>query len=110
MRPPPTFETQRANSDPFTFLASLPVCLTWQLPPQKPALLTQPEVTENDVSTLIHTREGAHWADGGPPLYGFPRKPETRPPETPAARPAAPDRKEGLVRMGGGGERISLSH
>ena len=111
LRPPLPFETQRANSALSTFLASLPVCLTQQRPPQastseagtphpallvcltrrrppqKPALLTPAEVTENDVSALTHTREGADWADGGPPLHGFPRRRAPRKPLQPVQPP-----------------------
>lgn len=104
--PPIPFETQRSNSDHSTLIACLRVCATRRRSPLKPALLIPSEATENDVGTLTRGRRRTGQAEDHVSMV----PPETRQARTPAAHSAITDRKNCLVRMGGGGERISLSH
>ena len=106
LRPPLPFETQRSNSDHSTLLACLRVYATLRRSPQKPALLTPSEATENDVGTLTRGRRRTGQAEDHVSMV----PPETRQARAPAAHSATTDRKNCLVRMGGGGERINLSH
>lgn len=105
--PPLPFETQRSNSDHSTVLACLRASATRRrFSPQKPALLTPSEATENDVGTLTRGRRRTGQAEDHVSMV----PPETREARTPAAHLATTDRKHCVVRMGGGGERINLSH
>ena len=69
-------------------------------------LLTPSEATENDVGTLTRGR----WRTGQAEDHVSMVPPETRQATALAAHSATTDRKNCLVRMGGGGERINLSH
>lgn len=94
-----------SNSDHSTLIACLRVCATRRRSPQKPALLFPSAATENDVGTPTRGRRRTGQAEDHISMM----PPETRQARTPAARSAITDRKNCLVRMGGGGERISLS-
>lgn len=61
---------------------------------------------ENDVGTLTRRRRRTGQAEDHVSMV----PPETREARTPAAHLATTDRKHCVVRMGGGGERINLSH
>lgn len=103
--PPLTFKAQRPNPGPNTLFASLQVCLTPALL-QLSAFLTRLEATKNDVGAVIHTREGG-LADGGPQLYGAPRRRASR---DPFACFQPPQIRRCLMKVRGGGETINLSH